>query len=57
MHLLMMSLYAAIAAIVLATIEHKSESMQERIMHGIKIFGWFVVVGLALSFLLYPVPW
>ncbi len=57
MHVLMMSLYAAITAIVLATIDPKAETLRERVIHGLKIFGWFVGIGLALSWILFPIPW
>lgn len=42
MHVLMMALYAAITAVVLAAIESKSDTMRERVMHGLKIFGYFM---------------
>jgi hypothetical protein len=57
MHLLMMVIYAAIAATVLAAIESKPETMRERVLHGLKIFGAFLGIGLLLSFVLYPLPW
>ena len=57
MHVIMMSLYSAIAAIVLATIDPKSETTRERIRHGLKIFGAFLGIGLLLSWVLYPIPW
>jgi hypothetical protein len=56
-HLLMMILYAAITATVLATIESKSENNRQRVIHGFKMFGMFMGVGLVLSWVLYPVPW
>jgi hypothetical protein len=57
MHVLMMSLYAAITAIVLSTIEPKSVTTRERLLHGLKIFGAFLGIGLLLSWILYPLPW
>jgi hypothetical protein len=57
MHLLMMSMYASITAIVLAAIEQKPESARERVMHGLKVFAAFMAIGLLLSWLLYPLPW
>jgi hypothetical protein len=57
MHVLMMSLYAAIAATVLAAIEPKHDSLRDRIIHGLKVFGAFLGVGLLLSWILYPIPW
>ncbi len=57
MHFLMMSMYAAIAAIVLATIDPKTETAGERLRHGLKIFGAFLGIGLLISWVLYPIPW
>jgi hypothetical protein len=57
MHLLMMSLYAAITAVVMAAIEPKSETMRDRLLHGLKVFGSFMGIGLLLSWLLFPLPW
>ncbi|HSE97499.1 MAG TPA: hypothetical protein VLD57_04460 [Blastocatellia bacterium] len=57
MHVLMMTLYAAITATVLAAIEPRSETTRERLIHGLKIFGSFLGIGLLLSWVLYPIPW
>jgi hypothetical protein len=57
MHVLMMSLYAAIAAIVLAAIEPRAETPRERVVHGLKVFGGFMGIGLLLSWILFPIPW
>lgn len=57
MHVLMMSLYAAIAAVVLAAVDPKSDTTRQRLIHGLKIFGSFLGIGLLLSWVLYPVPW
>lgn len=57
MHVLMMSLYAAMAAVVLATVDPKSGTTRERVLHGFKIFGSFLGIGLLLSWVLFPVPW
>jgi hypothetical protein len=57
MHVLMMSLYAAMAAVVLATVDPKSDTTRERVVHGLKIFGSFLGIGLLLSWVLLPVPW
>jgi hypothetical protein len=57
MHVLMMTLYAAIAAVVLAAVDPKSDSTRQRLIHGLKIFGSFLGIGLLLSLVLYPIPW
>ncbi|HKV41293.1 MAG TPA: hypothetical protein VJX67_18955 [Blastocatellia bacterium] len=57
MHILMMSLYAAITAAVLSAIETKPQSMRDKLVHGLKVFGAFMGIGLALSWVLFPIPW
>ncbi|HXG65258.1 MAG TPA: hypothetical protein VNO70_09125 [Blastocatellia bacterium] len=57
MHVLMMALYAAITAVVLAAIEPKTDTTRDRVMHGLKIFGYFMGIGLLLSWILFPIPW
>lgn len=57
MHVLMMSMYAAMAAVVLATVDPKSETTRQRVIHGFKIFGSFLGIGLLLSWVLFPIPW
>jgi hypothetical protein len=57
MHILMMSLYAGMTALVLAAIETKSANMRERVIHGLKTFAWFMGVGMLLSWIFFPIPW
>lgn len=57
MHVLMMSMYAAMAAVVLAAVDPKSNTTRQRVVHGLKIFGSFLGIGLLLSWVLYPIPW
>ena len=57
MHILMMSLYAGMTAVVLSAVETRSDNMRDRLIHGIKTFGWFMGVGLLLSWIFFPVPW
>jgi hypothetical protein len=57
MHVLMMSMYAAIAAVVLAAVDPKSDTTRQRLIHGLKIFGSFLGIGLLLSWVLFPIPW
>jgi hypothetical protein len=57
MHVLMMSMYAAMAAVVLAAVDPKSDTTRQRVVHGLKIFGSFLGIGLLLSWILFPVPW
>ena len=57
MHVLMMSMYAAMAAVVLAAVDPKSDTTRQRVVHGLKIFGSFLGIGLLLSWVLFPIPW
>ena len=57
MHILMMSLYAGVTATVLAVIETKPDNIRERLIHGLKVFGAFMVIGIAISWVLFPLPW
>ncbi|MEK6288584.1 MAG: hypothetical protein AABO57_22940 [Acidobacteriota bacterium] len=57
MHFLMMSTYAAMAAVVLAAVDPKSDTTRQRVLHGLKIFGSFLGIGLLLSWILFPIPW
>ncbi|HSQ20887.1 MAG TPA: hypothetical protein VLR92_10995 [Blastocatellia bacterium] len=57
MHVLMMSTYAALAAVVLAAVDPKSDTTRQRLVHGLKIFGSFLGIGLLLSWILFPIPW
>ena len=57
MHLLMMSIYAAMTALVLSAIEGKSTDTRQRVIHGLKTFAWFMGVGLLLSWIFFPIPW
>ncbi len=57
MHLLMMSLYAAMAAVVLAAVDPKSDTTRQRVLHGLKVFCYFLGIGLLLSWILFPIPW
>jgi hypothetical protein len=57
MHVLMMSMYAAMAAVVLAAVDPKSDTTRQRVVHGLKIFGSFLGIGLLLAWVLFPIPW
>ena len=57
MHVLMMSMYAAMAAVVLAAVDPKSDTTRQRVVHGLKVFGSFLGIGLLLSWILFPIPW
>ena len=56
MHFLMMTLYAAITAIVSAGIAPNLSSNRARLLYGLKVFGMYLGVGLALSWMLFAIP-
>ena len=57
MHVLMMILYAAIAATVLSAVDPRTDKTPQRVWHGLKMFGAFLGIGLLLSWVLFPIPW
>ena len=57
MHLLMMFFYATATAIVFSAIDSKPVTLRDRLIHGLKVFGWFMGVGLLISLVLFPLPW
>jgi len=54
-HFALMILYALLVAVVFALVGREGES--GRLRYGLKIFAEFVVVGFALAWLLYWIPW
>jgi hypothetical protein len=56
MHFLMMTLYAAITAIVSAGIAPNVQTTRDRVLYGLKVFGMYLGVGLLLSWVLFPIP-
>lgn len=53
-HFLFMVLFAALVAVVFGVVGR--EGARHRLRYGLKVFGEFVGVGLALAWLLYFVP-
>ena len=53
-HLLVMSLFAALAAIVFGAMA--KDTSRERLIYGLKVFAEFMVIGLVLSWVLYFIP-
>ena len=53
-HFLVMMLFAALAAIVFGAIT--KDTNHERWVYGVKVFAEFIVIGLALGWLLYFIP-
>jgi hypothetical protein len=49
-----MTLFALLAATVFGAVA--KETTRERFMYGLKVFAEFMVIGLALSWILYFIP-
>ena len=53
-HFLVMTLFAALASVIFGAMG--KETPRERWLYGAKVFAEFMVIGLALSWLLYFIP-
>lgn len=55
-HFLALLLYSFLVAIVFAALSSDHPSPDARIKYGVKVFGYFVLLGLAIAWVLYPLP-
>ncbi|HEY5883930.1 MAG TPA: hypothetical protein VIT88_04545 [Pyrinomonadaceae bacterium] len=53
-HFLVMTAFAALAAVVFGTVAKDTKS--ERLSYGLKVFLEFLIIGLALAWVLYFIP-
>ena len=53
-HFLVMTAFALLAAVVFGTVA--KETKHERLSYGLKVFLEFLIIGLALAWLLYFIP-
>jgi len=53
-HFLIMTAFAGLAAVVFGIVA--KDSKRERIVYGLKVFAEFLVIGLALGWVLYFIP-
>jgi hypothetical protein len=53
-HFLVMTAFAGIAAVVFGTVQ--KDTNRDRLVYGLKVFLEFIVIGLALSWILYFLP-
>ncbi len=53
-HLFWMAVFATLTAIVFGVVTKGSN--RDRILYGLKVFGEFMLIGLALAWLLYFLP-
>ena len=55
-HFLALLLYSLLVAIVFAALSSEHQSPQARMKYVVKVFGYFVLLGLAIAWVLYPLP-
>ena len=53
-HFLVMAAFALLASVVFGTVQ--KETSKERLVYGAKVFAEFMIIGLALGWLLYFIP-
>jgi hypothetical protein len=53
-HFLVMTAFAFIASVVFGSVA--KDSNRDRVIYGLKVFGEFMIIGLALSWVLYFLP-
>jgi hypothetical protein len=53
-HFLVLTAFAALAAVVFGTVAKDSSS--ERLVYGLKVFAEFMLIGLVLAWVLYFLP-
>ena len=54
-HFLVMCLFGAVASVIFGAMA--KDTRRERWLYGLKVFAQFIVIGLALAWLLYFIPW
>jgi hypothetical protein len=55
-HFLALLLYSFLVAVVFAALSSDHHSPDARIKYAVKVFGYFVLLGLAIAWVLYPLP-
>jgi undecaprenyl pyrophosphate phosphatase UppP len=53
-HFLVMTLFAFLVAAVFGIVA--KDNLRERLLYGIKVFAEFMIIGLALAWILYFIP-
>lgn len=53
-HFLVMTAFAVLAAVVFGTVA--KDTKRERLSYGLKVFLEFLIIGLALAWVLYFIP-
>ena len=55
-HFIAMVVFGALVSVVFAALSSEHNNRAERLRYGLKVFGYFVGIGLAIAWLLYPLP-
>ncbi len=56
MHLLVMAIFAAAVAIVMAVIDSERHDARAKTLYGVKVFAAFIVIGLVIGWVMYFIP-
>lgn len=56
MHLLVMAVFAAVVATVMAVIDSERHDVRAKSLYGAKVFAAFLLIGLAIGWAMYFIP-
>jgi hypothetical protein len=56
MHFVLMIAFAAVVAVVMSLIDPERHDPKARLVHGLKVFGAFLGIGVAIGWVLYFIP-
>ena len=56
MHLLVMAIFAAAVATVMAVIDSERHDPRAKALYGVKVFSAFIVIGLVIGWVMYFIP-
>lgn len=55
-HFLALLLYSLLVSTVFAALSSEHQTPRQKVRYGAKVFAYFVVLGLAIAWILYPLP-
>ena len=55
-HFLALILFSALVSVAFAVLSSEHHTTQERILYGLKVFGYFVGLGFVIAWVLYFLP-
>ena len=56
MHLLVMAIFAATVATVMAVIDSERHDVRAKALYGVKVFAAFILIGLLIGWVMYFIP-